>query len=87
MAFLDKLTDAAAAIGDKANDAIEVTKLKTKINGEKKDLEADFAQLGRIYFDLIKAGTEAEQMASDLVSAIEARQEVLAGLEEELKNI
>lgn len=87
MAFLDKLTDAAAAIGDKANDAIEVTKLKTKINGEKKDLEGNFAQLGRIYYDLIKAGTGAEQGAFDLVSAIDAKQEVLAGLEEELKNI
>ncbi len=87
MAFLDKLTDAAAAIGDKANEAIEVTKIKTKINGEKKDLEGDFAQLGRIYYDLIKAGTSAEQEALDLTSAIDDRKEVLAALEEELKSL
>lgn len=87
MAFLDKLTDAAAAIGDKANDAIEVTKIKTKINGEKKELEVDFAQLGRIYYDLIKAGAGAEQTALDLTAAIDARQEVLIELEEELKKL
>ena len=87
MAFLDKLTDAAAAIGDKANEAIEVTKIKTKINGEKKDLDGDFVQLGRIYYDLIKAGAGAEQAALDLTAAIDARQEVLIELEEELKKL
>lgn len=58
MAFLDKLTDAAAAIGDKASDAVEITKIKTKISGEKKDVEAELAKLGRIYYEKAKAGEE-----------------------------
>ncbi len=87
MAFLDKLTDAAALIGDKASDAIEVTKIKTKINGEKRSLEGDFAQLGRIYYDLIRHGMEAGQEAAILIDNIDERNAVIAGLEEELANL
>ena len=35
MAFLDKLGDIARNIGDKTTDAIETTKLNSKINGER----------------------------------------------------
>lgn len=87
MAFLDKLTDAAAAVTDKANEAIEVTKLKTKINGEKKNLEAEYAQLGKIYYDLIQDGYDANEDAKKLIEAVDARKEILRKLEEELANI
>jgi len=35
MAFFDKLNQVAKNIGDKTNDAIETTKLSSKINAEK----------------------------------------------------
>lgn len=87
MAFLDKLTDAAAAIGDKASEAVEVTKIKTRINGEKKDIEEDLAKLGRIYYEKAAAGEELTPEAMELVSSVNSHYEVLAGLEEDLKNI
>ena len=60
MALLDKLTDAAATFGDKASDAIETTKLKSKINSEKKAIELELARIGRIYYEKMKSGVMEE---------------------------
>lgn len=87
MAFLDKLTDAAAAIGDKANDAIEITKIKTKINGEKKDIEEELACLGRIYYERAQAGEILTDEAMCIVSRVAAHYKVVADLEKQLNEI
>ena len=87
MAFLDKLTDAAAAIGDKASDAVEITKIKTKNSGEKKDVEAELAKLGRIYYEKAKAGEELTPEAMAIVTSVDAHCEEIAALEEQLSQI
>ena len=87
MAFLDKLTDAAATLTDKANDAVEITKIKTKINGEKKDIELELAKLGRIYYEKAKAGTELAPEEMEIVSRVNAHYDLLADLEKELTEI
>ena len=87
MAFLDKLTDAAAKVTDKANDAVEITKIKTKMNGEKKEIEAELAKLGRIYFEKAKAGAELAEGEMEIVNRVNAHYDTLADLERQLSEI
>lgn len=87
MAFLDKLTDAAAKVTDAANDAVEITKIKTKINGEKKEIEAELAKLGRIYFEKAKAGIELPTDEMEIVNRVNAHYDALADLEKQLSEI
>ncbi len=87
MAFLDKLTDAAAAIGDKASDAVEITKIKTKINGEKKDVEAELANLGRIFYEKAKAGEALTPEAMEIVCRVDGHYDEIATLEDQLAQI
>lgn len=87
MAFLDKLTDAAAMIGDKASDAVETTKIKTKINGEKKDAEAELAKLGRIYYDKAKAGEVLTPEAQEIICRIDNHYAEIEALEKQLSEI
>ena len=85
MSFLDKLTDAAATIGDKASDAIEVTKLKSKINSEKKAVELELAQIGRIYYDKMKnEGFELTEEAVSICDRIDAHYDVIDETEKTL---
>lgn len=56
MALFDKITDAAKTAGDRASDAIELTKLKNKISNEKKEVDIEYAKIGKIYYDKAKAG-------------------------------
>lgn len=89
MAFLDKLTDAAAMIGDKASDAVETTKIKTKINGEKRDAEAELAKLGRIYYDKAKACAcdEVPQEVQEIICRIDNHYAEIEALEKQLSEI
>lgn len=88
MSFLDKITDAAATIGDKAGDAIETTKIKTRINGEKRELDGIYVKLGKIYYHRIKeerieGGCDAEE----LVCEADTKMQAIAQLEAELSKI
>ena len=86
MSFLDKLTDAAASIGDKASDAIEITKLKSKINSEKKAIELEMAQIGRIYYDMMKnEGFVLTEDAAEICSRIDAHYDVIDETEKTLE--
>lgn len=87
MAILDKITSAAATITDKASDAVEITKIKTRINGEQKEIERTLAEIGRIYYEKAKAGEEVESNVLDLVNKVSAQYEVLADLEKNLEAI
>jgi uncharacterized protein YgfB (UPF0149 family) len=72
MALFDKITDAAKTAGDRASDAIELTKLKNKISSEKKEIDIEYAKIGKIYYDKAKAGEELEQDAMDICERIDA---------------
>lgn len=85
MAFLDKLTDAASMIGDKAGDAIEITKLKTKITGEKKAIERELAKIGRIYYERQKSGEEAlSAEAAEICAIVDAHYDIISETEKML---
>ena len=77
MALFDKITDAAKMAGDKASDAIELTKLKSKVSSEKKEIELEMAKIGKIYYDKGKAGEELDQDAKDISDKIDAHKDVI----------
>ena len=85
MAFLDNLKTAASNIGDKASDAVETTKLKSKINSEKKSIELELAKLGRIYYEKGKAGEELTEEAMEICSRVDAHYDIIEETEKTLE--
>lgn len=84
MAFLDKLSSAAAQLGDKANDAIETTKLNSRISTEKKAIEGEYARIGKMYYEK----HQNEEMEGDLkvmFDNIKAHYAAIADLERSLE--
>lgn len=85
MAFFDKLTDMVSNVGDKANDVIETTKLKSKISGEKKAIELELVKVGQMYYEEFKNGTEVPEAVIDIYNRVTAHYEVIAETEKTLE--
>ena len=71
MAFLDKIGGMAKNIGDKANDAIETTKLNSKINSEKAAISECMQRIGEYYFKKYQAGEGGDPGVAEYYAAIE----------------
>ena len=84
MAFFDKLNDLAKNIGDKTTDAIETTKLNSKITTEKSAAGEDLKKIGAFYYAKFAAGEEIEpsllerfqSAAAHYAAAAEAQAEI-----------
>lgn len=85
MAFFDKLTDVATNIGDKASDVLETTKLKSKISSEKKAIEMELAEIGRIYYEKLKAGEEVTPETAEISARIDAHYSIIEETEKTLE--
>ena len=59
MAFFDKLNQVAKNIGDKTNDAIETTRLNSKINAERSAAGEELKKIGEFYYARFAASGEA----------------------------
>lgn len=59
MAFLDKLNDLAKNIGDKTNDAIETTRLNSRINAERAAADEELRKIGAFYYEQFVQSGEA----------------------------
>ena len=79
MALFEKLGEVAKSIGDKTNDAIETTKLNSKINSEKAAADAELKKIGVFYYQKY---TESGYAESDVLEyCIEAKAHYDAALE------
>ena len=56
MAFFDKLNQVAKNLGDKTTDAIETTKLNTKIHSERNAAEEELKKIGEYYYNVYANG-------------------------------
>ncbi len=56
MAFFDKLNQVAKNLGDKTTDAIETTKLNTKIHTERNAAEEELKKIGEYYYNVYANG-------------------------------
>lgn len=64
MAFFDKINDFAKNISDKTSDAIETSKLNSKIAAEKLAANEELLKIGQHYYDLYLAGQAEEAILS-----------------------
>lgn len=85
MTILDKLTDVVSSLGDKASDTIEITKLKSKINSEKKAIELEMAKIGRIYYEKQQSGEVLTDEATLITARIKAHYSTIADVEKTLE--
>jgi hypothetical protein len=61
MAFLDKLSSIAKDAGEKAGEAVEIGKLKMKINKEKDAIEESLKKIGEFYLEKCMAGEQLDE--------------------------
>ncbi|NCB42943.1 MAG: hypothetical protein EOM59_10035 [Clostridia bacterium] len=61
MAFLDKLSSIAKDVTEKAGEAVEITKLKAKVNKEKSAIEDSLKKIGEYYLEKCNAGEISDE--------------------------
>lgn len=87
MALLDKLNNLAKNVGDKANDAIETTKLNSRINTEKAEIANLLRQIGEYYYGKFAAGEASDPEISGLLTGIEAHYAAIREAEAQLRSL
>jgi predicted nucleic acid-binding Zn ribbon protein len=87
MAFFDKLNSFAKNVGDKTKEAMEISRLNTKIRTEKAAIEAAYKKLGEHFYDKHTAGEVYDEAAEEIFAAIDASNSAIADLEAEIARI
>jgi len=87
MAFFDKLNNLAKNVGDKANDAIEMTKLNSKINSEKSAITEDYKKIGEFYYEKYSNEHAFDTEVADFLSSIDAHKAAISEVEAQLKSL
>ena len=87
MAFFDKLNDFAKNIGDKTNDAIETTKLNSKISSERTAAAEKLKKIGEHYYNLFAAGGEVAPEVADFCQSAKAHYDAAAEAQAEIERI
>lgn len=78
MAFFDKLNQVAKNIGDKTNDAIETTRLNSKINAERSAAGEELKKIGEFYYARFAASGEAAPEVLEFCQSAKARYDAAA---------
>ena len=86
MAFFDKLNQVAKNIGDRTTDAIETTKLNSKIASEKLAANEELLKIGQHYYDLYLNG-QAEEGILEYCQAAKVHLDTAAQLQAEIDRI
>lgn len=86
MALFDKISDMARNAGDRAQDAIEMTKLKNRINTEKKEISLEMERLGKILAVKIDAGEiEPDDDMKNILNKVDAHYTTINELQHSLE--
>ena len=87
MAFLDKLNDLAKNIGAKTNDAIETTKLSSKISAERSAAGEDMKKIGQHYYAKYAAGESVDPEVLEFCVSAAAHDQSAAEAQAEIDRI
>ena len=87
MAIFEKIGDFAKNIGDKTQDAIETSKLNSKINGEKSAAAECMRKIGEYYYGKYRADGQSEAEVSELYAAIDGHYQAIADAEADIEKI
>lgn len=90
MAFLNdlskKLSEAAGDAAEKAKDAAGIAKLKAEILVEQKKLQHGYAELGKVYYEMIR-DQAAEESEVQACAAVKDALEAIAAFEAKIETI
>lgn len=87
MAFFDMLNQVAKNIGDKTSEAIEITKLNSKINSERVAADEDLKKIGEFYYSVfIRDGVIAPEVL-ELCQSVSAHMTVSADAQAEIDRL
>ena len=86
MAFFDKLNQVAKNIGDRTTDAIETTKLNSKIAAEKLAANEELLKIGQHYYDLYLVG-QADEVILEYCRAAKSHLDTADQLQAEIDRI
>lgn len=91
MGFLDDAITKTKEVFDvackKTDEVVTLEKQKFSIASLKSKREKDYADLGKIYFELVKDATDLSDEARNLVDAIIEKNEEIVRLNENIQNI
>ena len=86
MALFDRISDMAKNAGDRAQDALEMTKLKNRINTEKKEVALEMEKLGKILALKIDAGEiEPDEDMKTILNKVDAHYTTINELQHSLE--
>lgn len=80
MAFLDKLSSIAKDVTEKAGDAVEITKLKSKVSKEKNAIEESLKKIGEVYMEKFVAGEEVDEAVKFFCAEITEKNKIIEEL-------
>ena len=98
MGFFDQLGDVAKNLGaaagdlakqvsDKTNDALEISKLNSKIAAEKVEIEKEKKKISEALFDKFAKGEEVPEEIKEFCENIKTRFQNIDGLNAEIENV
>ncbi|MCQ6558914.1 zinc ribbon domain-containing protein [Paenibacillus mendelii] len=89
MSFFDKVKQGASDAAKKAQQTVEITKLKSQISGKEKDMEQLFHNIGASVYRAHQAGgsDESEEEVAGFLRQLDEMQTEIDLLEERIKNI
>jgi len=84
MTFLDKLSSIAKDVGEKAGDAVEITKLKAKVGKEKDMIEDKLKKIGDFYHEKFTSGEEIDDSIESLCKEINEHNKAIEELQAQI---
>lgn len=86
MAFFDKLNDLAKSVKDAANDAVETTRIKSRISSEKRAVDEACRKIGEYYYAKRSVGMgPVDDDILEYCTEIDEHMRVITELEAELE--
>lgn len=73
-----RLGETAETVTTKAGEAVEIQKLKNQVRVLERDIEEDFAEIGRMVYEQFKAGDDVDEEAAAFCEAVKSREESIA---------
>lgn len=85
--FFEKVGEMAKSAADKTTDAIEVTKLNTKVSKEEQKIKNLKAEIGQHFLDLFNAGEHENLFVAEKAVAVEQCEKEKAIYQDMIKEI
>lgn len=85
--IVDKISETAEIVGKRAEEAVEIQKIKNKIRKMERDNRRDLRNIGRILYEKYKNEEMVDVEFLELCEAIEEREAKIANCESDLENV